>query len=74
MKIVSKHPLLVGTAVLALATSAIYGCSDFLSASATPQGTLDEGTLANRAGVEATLIGAYRPLDCTTSSSPFAKF
>jgi hypothetical protein len=68
MKIVSKHPLLVGTAVLALATSAIYGCSDFLSASATPQGTLDEGTLANRAGVEATLIGAYRPLDCTTSS------
>ncbi len=68
MKIVSKHPLLVGTAVLALATGAIYGCSDFLSASATPQGTLDEGTLANRAGVEATLIGAYRPLDCTSSS------
>ena len=68
MKIVSKHPLLVGTAVLALATGAIYGCSDFLSASATPQGTLDEGTLANRAGVEATLIGAYRPLDCTNSS------
>jgi hypothetical protein len=68
MKIVSKHPLLVGTALLALATGAIYGCSDFLEASATPQGSLDEGTLANRAGVEATLIGAYRPLDCTTSS------
>jgi hypothetical protein len=68
MKIVSKHQLLVGTALLALATGAVYGCSDFLEASATPQGALDEGTLANRAGVEATLIGAYRPLDCTTSS------
>ena len=68
MKIVSKHQLLVGTALLALATGAIYGCSDFLSSSATPQGTLDETTLANRAGVEATLIGAYRPLDCSTSS------
>ncbi len=68
MKIASKHPLLVGTACLVLATGVIYGCSDFLSASATPQGALDSGTLANRAGVEATLIGAYRPLDCTTSS------
>ena len=68
MKIVSKHPLLVGTAILALATGAVYGCSDFLSSSATPQGALDATNLANRAGVEATLIGAYRPLDCTTSS------
>jgi hypothetical protein len=69
MKIASKHPLLVGMACLALSTGVIYGCSDFLSSSATPQGALDEGTLANRAGVEATLIGAYRPLDCTTSSA-----
>jgi hypothetical protein len=68
MKIASKNPLLVGTACLVLATGAVYGCSDFLSSSATPQGTLDEGTLANRAGVEATLIGAYRPLDCTNTS------
>jgi starch-binding outer membrane protein, SusD/RagB family len=68
MKIASKNPLLVGTACLVLASGVIYGCSDFLSASATPQGTLDEGTLANRAGVEATLIGAYRPLDCTNTS------
>jgi hypothetical protein len=69
MKIASKHPLLVGTTCLILGAGVIYGCSDFLSASATPQGALDAGTLANRAGVEATLIGAYRPLDCTTSSS-----
>jgi hypothetical protein len=68
MKIVSKHPLLVGTALLALATGSIYGCSDFLEASANPQGALDPATLANRAGVENSLIGAYRPLDCTSSS------
>lgn len=68
MKIAMKRRLLVGTACLTLATAFLYGCSDFLSSSATPQGTLDEGTLATRDGVEATLIGAYRPLDCTTSS------
>jgi starch-binding outer membrane protein, SusD/RagB family len=68
MKIVSKHPLLVGTALLTLATGALYGCKDFLANAAAPQGTLDAGTLANRAGVEGTLIGAYRTLDCTNST------
>ncbi len=68
MKIVSKHPVLVGTALLALATGALYGCKDFLSEAATPQGTLNEGTLANRVGVEGTLIGAYRTLDCTDAT------
>jgi hypothetical protein len=43
----------------------LYGCKDFLGNSASPQGTLDQSTLANAAGVEATLIGAYRTLDCT---------
>ena len=68
MKIVSKHPLLVGTALLTLATGALYGCKDFLSNAAAPQGTLDAGTLANRSGVEGTLIGAYRTLDCTSAT------
>jgi hypothetical protein len=68
MKLVSKHPLLVGTALLTIATGALYGCKDFLSNAAAPQGTLDQSTLANRAGVEGTLIGAYRSLDCSTSS------
>ena len=68
MKIVSKHPLLVGTALLTLATGALYGCKDFLNTAASPQGTLDQSTLANAAGVEATLIGAYRTLDCTNST------
>ncbi len=68
MKIVSKHPVLVGTAFMVLATGALYGCKDFLSDAATPQGTLNEGTLANRVGVEGTLIGAYRTLDCTSAT------
>lgn len=69
MKIVSKHPLFVGTALLALVAGALYGCKDFLTDASAPQGTLGAETLANRAGVEGTLIGAYRALDCATSSS-----
>ena len=69
MKIVSKHPLLTGTALLILSTGALYGCKDFLTDASAPQGTLNEQTLATRAGVEGTLIGAYRTLDCTTATS-----
>jgi len=69
MKIVSKNPLLVGTAVLTLVSAGLYGCTDFLSSNATPQGTLDAGTLSTASGVEGTLIGAYRTLDCTNNSS-----
>jgi len=69
MKIVSKkNRLLVGTAVLALVSGGLYGCKDFLETNSTPQGTLDAGTLSNKAGVEGTLIGAYRTLDCTNNS------
>jgi hypothetical protein len=38
-----------------------WACDDFLDTPA--QGALDEQTLANRAGVEGTLIAAYRVLD-----------
>jgi starch-binding outer membrane protein, SusD/RagB family len=69
MKIASKNPLLVGTAVLTLVSGGLYGCKDFLSSNATPQGTLDEGTLSTRSGVEGTLIGAYRTLDCTNNTA-----
>jgi hypothetical protein len=69
MKIVSKNRLLVGTAVLALFSAGLYGCKDFLSTNAVPQGTLDEGSLSTRAGVEGTLTGAYRALDCTNATS-----
>jgi hypothetical protein len=69
MKLLSRHPLLFGTAFSVLAAAAVYGCSDFLEDAAAPQGTLDQGTLATRTGVEGTLIAAYRALDCTTSTS-----
>lgn len=66
MKTVSKHPLFVGTTLLTLATAGLFACKDFLSNAAAPQGTLDETTLANRQGVEGSLIAAYRALDWTT--------
>lgn len=60
MKKLSKFKLLIGSAVLIIAGT-IAGCGeDFLNAP--PQGSLDEVTLANESGVEATLIGAYRVL------------
>src|SRR5262245_38672703 len=65
MKNTSKKYLLVGTAVMLCATGVVYGCSDFLDTAATPQGTLDGQTLATKAGVEGTLIAAYRSLDWT---------
>ncbi|MEO8910129.1 MAG: RagB/SusD family nutrient uptake outer membrane protein [Gemmatimonadaceae bacterium] len=67
MKTVSKHALLRGTGLVILATAVLYGCKDFLSNAAEPQGTLNQQTLANRAGVEGSLIATYRDLDCTNS-------
>jgi starch-binding outer membrane protein, SusD/RagB family len=65
MKKVSRQPLLLGTAVI-LGMSTLYGCKDFLAEAAAPQGTLNEATLSNKAGVEGTLIAAYRQLDWTS--------
>jgi hypothetical protein len=65
----SKHPLLRGTALVILATVMVYGCKDFLSTASEPQGALDANTLSNPTGVEGQLIGAYRALDCTSSTS-----
>src|SRR5205823_2926464 len=47
MKIVSKHPLLVGTVFLTLASVGVYGCKDFLTRNETPRGTLDAETYLN---------------------------
>ena len=68
MRIASKHPLLVGTALAIVCGSALYGCKDFLEDNSTPQGTLDAATLSSRGGVEGTLIAAYRALDCNTTT------
>ena len=66
MRQVSRHPLLFSTALLTFVGAVLYGCKDFLESSSVPQGTLDESTLTNRAGVEGSLIAAYRSLDWTT--------
>jgi hypothetical protein len=66
MKILIRNRLFWGTTVLMLAASATYGCKDFLVTPA--QGTLDQATLSTAAGVEASLIAAYRSLDCSSSS------
>lgn len=65
MKTLSRYRLLVATAFLTLAAGVTYSCRDFLDTTA--QGTLDEQALSTKAGVEGTLIAAYRVLDCTTS-------
>ena len=66
MKIVSKHPLVFAVSLMA-AVAAGWGCKDFLENASEPQGTLDQGVLANKAGVEGALIAAYRVLDCTNA-------
>ena len=66
MQKVSRHPLLLGKAlpiVMLAAAVTLYGCKDFLTDAASPQGTLNEETLSTRGGVEGTLIAAYRALD-----------
>jgi len=66
MKIVSKHPLVFAVSLMA-AVAAAWGCKDFLEKASEPQGTLDQGVLTNKAGVEGALIAAYRVLDCTNA-------
>ncbi|HKG92696.1 MAG TPA: RagB/SusD family nutrient uptake outer membrane protein [Gemmatimonadaceae bacterium] len=60
----TRHPLLGGAAAALLAGALMYGgCKNFLDNAAAPQGTLNELTLLTKAGVEASLIAAYRALD-----------
>ena len=61
MKNLMKRKFWIGTVVVLLAGTVLYGCEDFLEQP--PQGSLDANTLANANGVEATLIAAYRTLD-----------
>ena len=68
MKIVTKHPLVFAVSLMAT-VAAGWGCKDFLEKASEPLGTLDQNTLLNKAGVEGSLLSAYRILDCTTSLS-----
>ncbi|HJQ11161.1 MAG TPA: RagB/SusD family nutrient uptake outer membrane protein [Gemmatimonadaceae bacterium] len=69
MKITSKNSLLRSSALVILASAALYGCKDFLNNAAEPQGTLNASTLATKSGVEGSLVAAYRTLDCTNATS-----
>jgi hypothetical protein len=62
-----RYRLLSGTALIMLVAGVAYSCKDFLNTA--PQGTLDETSLQTKSGVEATLLAAYRALDCTTSTN-----
>ena len=61
MKALNGSRLVSGAALLIFAIGATYACGDFLEGS--PQGALDDQTLANQSGVEGSLIAAYRVLD-----------
>ncbi|TMI75950.1 MAG: RagB/SusD family nutrient uptake outer membrane protein [Bacillati bacterium ANGP1] len=65
MKTLVRYRLLSWTALVLLVAAAAYSCKDYLTVPS--QGTLDEVTLATKAGVEGTLIAAYRTLDCTSA-------
>ena len=67
MKQQDRNRLLYGMAVVMLAAGVAYACKDFLNIPA--QGTVIEQSLETKAGVEGSLIAAYRSLDCSSSSA-----
>ena len=62
-----RRGLLLGTALPLLAALGLGACKDTLTEAAQPLGTLNAQSLANKAGVDGTLIGAYRALDWNNS-------
>lgn len=69
MRIASRPALLIGTTLM-VASAALYGCKNFLTDAGEPRGVLNQSSLATPDGVEGTLIGAYRTLDCTSNLQP----
>lgn len=67
MKTLLRSKLVVAAAVLTTLGAITFACKDFLNQPA--QGTLDEATLSTKAGLEGSLIAAYRSLDCSSSSA-----
>src|SRR2546426_7634823 len=67
MKNLLRSRLVLGAAVFALIGAITYACKNFLDPPA--QGTLDENALATKAGVEGSLIAAYRSLDCNNATN-----
>ena len=64
-----KRKFWIGTVVVLIAGTLFYGCEDFLNQP--PQGSLDANTLANKNGVESSLIAAYRALDANNGILSF---
>jgi starch-binding outer membrane protein, SusD/RagB family len=62
-----RFKMLGGTACLLMGLAITYACSDFLNTPA--QGTLDVSALSTKAGVEGSLIAAYRSLDCNNATN-----
>src|SRR5881392_3766458 len=62
-----RFRVLVGTACLLVGLAITYACKDFLETPA--QGALEEGALITKAGVEGSLIAAYRSLDCNNATN-----
>src|SRR5437762_11749290 len=67
MKQQDRNRLLYGMALVVLASGVAYACKDFLNIPA--QGTVIEQSLETKAGVEGSLIAAYRSLDRSSSSA-----
>ena len=59
--------LLYGITGALIAAGVAYACNNFLDTP--PQGTVDATSLQTKAGVEGSLIAAYRSLDCSSSSA-----
>ena len=59
----SRTALLGAAFPILVAALTMSACKDALTTAAQPQGTLNSTSLANKAGVEGTLVGAYRALD-----------
>lgn len=62
-----RRPLLLGAALPLVAALGLGACKDTLNQAAQPLGTLNAQSLATPAGVEATLVSAYRALDWNNS-------
>ena len=67
MKTLLRSRLVLTTTMIALIGVITYACKDFLDTKA--QGTLDQNALANKDGVEGSLIATYRMLDCNNTDS-----
>jgi hypothetical protein len=59
----SRRRLLLGAVVPVVVVATAYGCKDYLTEAAKPQGVLDAGTLSTRVGVEGSLIATYRSIE-----------